>query len=44
VASSLIAGLFVANEDNDTIVTFRIDPQTGMLSLGGEAIRTGSLE
>jgi 6-phosphogluconolactonase len=42
LASSLMAGLFVANEDNDPIVTFRIDRQTGMLSLEGETIRTGS--
>ena len=34
--------LSIANEDNDPIVTFRIDRQTGMLSLEGEAIRMGS--
>jgi 6-phosphogluconolactonase (cycloisomerase 2 family) len=37
-----MAGLSIANEDNDPIVTFRIDRQTGMLSLEGEAIQTGS--
>jgi 6-phosphogluconolactonase len=42
LTSSLMAGLSIANEDNDPIVTFRIDRQTGMLSLEGEAIRTGS--
>jgi 6-phosphogluconolactonase (cycloisomerase 2 family) len=36
------AWLFVANEDSDTIVTFRIDRQTGLPSLAGEAARTGS--
>ena len=44
MASSLMAALFVAHEDNDLIVAFRIDPQTGMLSLRGEAIRTASPE
>jgi len=39
-----MAALFVAHEDSDPIVTFRIDWQTGMLSLRGEAIRTGSPE
>jgi len=34
--------LFVANEDSDSIVTFRVDPQTGTLSYHGEATRTGS--
>jgi 6-phosphogluconolactonase len=34
--------LFVANEDSDTVVTFRIDPQTGLPSLMGEAVQTGS--
>ncbi len=40
--SSLKAGPFVANEDNDNIVTFRIDRQTGMLPPGGEVLRPGS--
>lgn len=34
--------LFVANEDSDNGVTFRVDRQTRMLSHEGEAIRTGS--
>jgi 6-phosphogluconolactonase (cycloisomerase 2 family) len=36
------AWMFIANEDSDNIVTFRVDQQTGLLSHEGEATRTGS--
>jgi 6-phosphogluconolactonase (cycloisomerase 2 family) len=34
--------LFVANEDSDTIVTFRVDQPTGMLTRVRNAVRIGS--
>jgi 6-phosphogluconolactonase (cycloisomerase 2 family) len=36
------AWMFIANEDSDNIVTFRVDRQTGMLSHEGVSVQTGS--
>jgi 6-phosphogluconolactonase (cycloisomerase 2 family) len=34
--------MYAANENSDTIVTFRVDPATGKLSPTGQIIKTGS--
>ena len=34
--------LYVANEDSDNIVTFRVNPNTGRLMPTGQIIKTGS--
>jgi len=34
--------LYVANQDSDTIVAFRVDAQTGKLAATGQVIKTGS--
>ena len=34
--------LYAANQDSDTIVTFRVDQATGKLAPTGEVVKTGS--
>jgi 6-phosphogluconolactonase (cycloisomerase 2 family) len=34
--------LYVANEESDSIVAFRVDQATGLLSPTGESVTTGS--
>ena len=36
------ATLYVANQDSDTIVCFRVDPFRGLLTPTGQVIQTGS--